>query len=64
MLAKYNVYFGLKLSFLVFGATEQVSRTLQARDTKLQEVLIAGNIENSSFKDREMIVLLRDLCEC
>ena len=44
MLDKFSVYFGLKLSFLVFGATEQVSRTLQARDTTLQEALVAVNM--------------------
>ena len=43
MLDKFSVYLGLKHSFLVFGATEQVSRTLQARDTTLQEALVAVN---------------------
>ena len=39
MLEKFSVYFGLKLSFLVFSATEQVSKALQAKDTTVQEAL-------------------------
>ena len=38
MLEKFNIYFGLKLSFLVFGATVQV------RDKTLQETFIAVNM--------------------
>ena len=36
MLQKFSILFGLKLSF---GATEQVSHALQAKNTTVQEVL-------------------------
>ncbi|XP_062511832.1 zinc finger MYM-type protein 1-like [Corticium candelabrum] len=36
-LQTFNVYFGVKLCQLVFYPTEQLSRTLQGRDTTIQE---------------------------
>ena len=33
----FSTFFGLKLCFLVFSATEQLSRTLQAKDITIQE---------------------------
>ena len=35
-LEKFNVYFGLCLAHLIFGATEQVSISLQGRNTTIQ----------------------------
>ena len=40
-LEKFNTLFGLKLSYLIFGAAEQVSFTLQKKATILQEALLA-----------------------
>ena len=40
-LEKINTLFGLKLSYLVFSAAEQVSLTLQKKTTILQEALVA-----------------------
>ena len=36
-LEKFSTFFGLKLSFMVFSATEQLSRTLKGKDTTIQE---------------------------
>ena len=41
-LEKFGSYFGLKLSFMVFGATEQLSRILQGKDTTIQEAQSAA----------------------
>ena len=43
-LQTFNVYFGLKLCQLVFDPTEQLSRTLQGRDTTIQEAKQAALI--------------------
>ena len=40
-LEKFNTLFGLKLSYVIFGAAEQVSFTLQKKATILQEALVA-----------------------
>jgi len=50
MLEKFSVYFGLKLSFLVFSATEQVSRALQAQNTTVQEALSAVKMAEAFFQ--------------
>ena len=34
---QFSTFFGLKLSYLIFSATEQLSLTLQGRDTTIQE---------------------------
>lgn len=44
MLEKFSVFFGLKLSYLVFGATEQVSHALQAKNTTVQEALSSAKM--------------------
>ena len=36
---KFRTYFGLELSSLVFSATEQLSITLQGKDTSLQQAV-------------------------
>ena len=42
----FHSMFGLKLGYLLFGAAEQLSRTLQGKDTTLQEAIIAGAAAN------------------
>ena len=36
---KFSTYYGLKLAHLIFSATEQLSLTLQGRDTTIQEAV-------------------------
>ena len=36
---QFATYFGLKLSLLVFGATEQTSRALQSKNTTVSEIV-------------------------
>ena len=43
IMEKFATYFGLKLSFLIFGATEQLSSTLQYKNINAQEVSLAVN---------------------
>ena len=38
LMENFSIYFGLKLSHLVFGTTEQLSTTLQYKDINAQEV--------------------------
>ena len=40
---KFATFFGLKLAFLVFSATEQLSRTLQSADINAQEATRAAS---------------------
>ena len=39
----FSTFFGLKLAFLVFSATEQASLTLQYKDINAQEACMATN---------------------
>ena len=40
--------FGLKLGYLLFGATEQLS--LQGKDTTLQEAITAANLAKNHYR--------------
>jgi len=41
VMEKFMIYFGLKLSFLVFSAMEQLSKTLQYKDINAQQIFSA-----------------------
>ena len=41
---KFCTFFGLHLSYLVFSATEQLSLSLQGKDTTVQEAMQASNL--------------------
>lgn len=43
IMEKFTTFFGLKLSFLIFSAMEQLSKTLQYKDINAQEVSSAVN---------------------
>ena len=43
IMERFTTYFGLKLSFLIFSAMEQLSKTLQYKDINAQEVTTAVN---------------------
>ena len=49
---RFKTYFGLKLSFLIFSATEQLSTTLQGVNTCLQEAITASRLA-ISFLERQ-----------
>ena len=40
----FDTLFGLKLGHLLYGATEEVSKCLQGKDTSLQETLSVVNL--------------------
>ena len=44
LMDKFSTYFGLKLGYLVFSVTEQLSCTLQGKDTTAQEAIEAAKI--------------------
>ena len=50
LLEKFDMLFGLKLGYLVFGASESLSKSLQAKDTSLQEALAAVNSCKSFYR--------------
>ena len=41
---KFSTYFGLQLSHLIFSATEQLSITLQGKETSLQQAVEASKL--------------------
>ena len=43
IMERFTTFFGLKLSFLIFSAMEQLSKTLQYKDKNSQEVLSSVN---------------------
>ena len=51
-LDKYSTYFGLKLAHCIFSATEQLSSSLQYKDTTIQEE-VAGATLAISFLERQ-----------
>ena len=59
MLDKFNVYFGLKISFLVYGATEEVSELCKQEILHYNKLLLLLTRVNSSIKDKGMTVRLR-----
>jgi len=50
MLEKFTTFFGLKLCFMVFSSTEQLSCTLQGKDTTIQEAKGAATLAKSHLK--------------
>ena len=49
-LEKFSTLFGLELGYLVFGAAETLSNTLQGKDTSIQEAVAAVNLAKSFYK--------------
>ena len=46
-LDKFDSVFGLKLGYRLFGTAEQLSRTLQEKDTTLSEAITAANLSKN-----------------
>ena len=49
-LEKFDTFFGLKLAYLLFGASEEVSKTLQSKDLSLQEAVSSVKLASSFYK--------------
>ncbi len=43
-LEKFSTFFGLHLAYLIFSATEQLSLTLQSKNTTIQEVVMSSEL--------------------
>ena len=50
LMEKFPTYFGLKVSFMMFSAMEQLSKALQYWDINAQEVLSSVRMANSFLK--------------
>ena len=44
LIKTFSTFFGLKLSFLLFSAIEQLSRTLQSKDLSAQDAFKAASL--------------------
>ena len=49
-LENFSTLFGLRLGYLLFGAAEETSKALQAKDTSVQEALTSATLLESYFK--------------
>ena len=49
---QFSTFFGLKLAHLIFAATEQLSLTLQAKDTNVAEGLQAAEMTKSYLEQQ------------
>ncbi len=49
-LEKFEVFFGLKLGYLLFSAAEETSRVLQNKDRTLQEAVSAVNVTRAFYQ--------------
>ena len=54
-LEKFSTLFGLKLGYLIFGASETLSKSLQGKDTTLQEALAAVNLAKAFYKRQRTV---------
>lgn len=54
-LEKFDTLFGLKLGHLLFSASEETSRVLQAKDTSLQEAKAAVSATQSFYKRQRKV---------
>ena len=52
LMERFETFFGLQLSYLVFSATEQLSRTLQMHDINTQDTTMAAS-QAVSFLSRQ-----------
>ena len=49
-LEKFSTLFGLKLGHILFGTAEEVSKSLQAKDTTLQQALSTINLASAFYR--------------
>ena len=47
---KFSTLFGLKLGYLIFGASETLSKSLQGKDTTIQEAVAAVNLAKGFYR--------------
>ena len=60
MIDKFGVYFGLKLSHMIFSVTEQLSVTLQRRDINVQEAVKAVQQAKGFFSRHRSVSVFSD----
>ena len=50
VLEKFDVHFGLKIGHLLFGANEETSKVLQAKDASVQEEVSAVHVTHAFYQ--------------
>ena len=50
LMEKFSTFFGIELGYLVFGAAESLSRTLQYKEITFQEAMVAVTLAKSFYK--------------
>ena len=63
-LEKFEIFFGLKLGHLLFGAAEETSKTLQAKDTSVKEAVSAVNVTRSFYQRQRSDEAFDQFYEC
>ena len=49
-LEKFSTLFGLRLGFLLFATAEEVSKSLQAKDTTVQQAVTSNNLASAFYR--------------
>ena len=50
LMEKFSTFFGIELGYLILGAAESLSRTLQYKEITFQEVMAAVTLAKSFYK--------------
>ena len=50
LMEKFSTHFGLRLSYAVFGAAEQLSRIIQAKQISIQDAVKAAHTAKASYE--------------
>ena len=63
LIEKFSTLFGIELGYLVFGAAESLSNTLQGKDTSFQDAMVAVNLAKSFYKRLQKEVEFNLYCD-
>ena len=55
VLEKFEIFFGLRLGHLLFGAAEETSKALQAKDTSVKEAVTAVSVTRAFISDKDLM---------
>ena len=61
-LEKFSILSGLRLGYLLFGAAEETSTALQAKDTSVQEALSSVQLTEALFKRQRTEECFNSFC--
>ena len=55
-MTQFSSLFGLKMSYLIFSATEKLSLTIQGKDTTIQEGVQAASLTMNFYKSEVLMI--------